>query len=111
MIVDSSALPEQVVRDAALSAFNSAGQRCSALRLLCLQHEIADDVVRLLTGWLDELVIGDPALLATDIGPVIDPARARDARRTTSRRIAMPILHQCPARRAALRAACSWRRR
>ena len=72
MIVDSSALPEQVVRDAALSAFDSAGQRCSALRLLCLQHEIADDVLRLLAGWLDGLVIGDPALLATDVGPVID---------------------------------------
>jgi len=72
MIVDSSALPEQVVRDAAQSAFNSAGQRCSALRLLCLQQDIADDVLPMLFGWLDELTIGDPALLATDVGPVID---------------------------------------
>src|SRR5262249_50637034 len=72
MIADSSALPEQVVRDAAQSAFNSAGQRCSALRLLCLQDDTADEVLRLLHGWLDELVIGDPALLATDVGPVID---------------------------------------
>ena len=72
MIVDSSALPEQVVRDAAQSAFNSAGQRCSALRLLCLQEDTADEVLRLLRGWMDELVIDDPALLATDVGPVID---------------------------------------
>jgi RHH-type proline utilization regulon transcriptional repressor/proline dehydrogenase/delta 1-pyrroline-5-carboxylate dehydrogenase len=73
MIVDSSALTEQVVRDVAQSAFNSAGQRCSALRLLCVQHETADDVLRMLEGHMAELVIGDPALLATDIGPVIDP--------------------------------------
>jgi RHH-type proline utilization regulon transcriptional repressor/proline dehydrogenase/delta 1-pyrroline-5-carboxylate dehydrogenase len=74
MIVDSSALPEQVVRDAALSAFNSAGQRCSALRLLCLQHDTAEEILRQLRGWVDELVIGDPALLSTDVGPVIDTA-------------------------------------
>ncbi len=94
MIVDSSALPEQVVRDAAQSAFDSAGQRCSALRLLCLQEEIADDVLRLLTGWLDELVIGDPALLVTDVGPVID----RDAHAMLSDYLAAQrstILHQC----------------
>jgi RHH-type proline utilization regulon transcriptional repressor/proline dehydrogenase/delta 1-pyrroline-5-carboxylate dehydrogenase len=72
MIVDSSALPEQVVRDAAQSAFNSAGQRCSALRLLCLQEDTADHVLSLLAGWMDELAIGDPAVLATDVGPVID---------------------------------------
>jgi RHH-type proline utilization regulon transcriptional repressor/proline dehydrogenase/delta 1-pyrroline-5-carboxylate dehydrogenase len=78
MIVDSSALPEQVVRDAVQSAFNSAGQRCSALRLLCLQEDTADEVLRLLRGWMDELVLGDPGLLATDVGPVID----REARQT-----------------------------
>jgi RHH-type proline utilization regulon transcriptional repressor/proline dehydrogenase/delta 1-pyrroline-5-carboxylate dehydrogenase len=72
MIVDSSALPEQVVRDALLSAFNSAGQRCSALRLLCLPEPMADEIVRLLRGALAQLVVGDPALLATDVGPVID---------------------------------------
>jgi RHH-type proline utilization regulon transcriptional repressor/proline dehydrogenase/delta 1-pyrroline-5-carboxylate dehydrogenase len=72
MIADSSALAEQVVRDAVQSAFNSAGQRCSALRLLCVQHDTADEVLRLMRGCLDELVIGDPALLATDVGPVID---------------------------------------
>jgi RHH-type proline utilization regulon transcriptional repressor/proline dehydrogenase/delta 1-pyrroline-5-carboxylate dehydrogenase len=77
MIVDSSALPEQVVIDAVQSAFNSAGQRCSALRLLCLQEDIAPRVLRLLAGCMDELAIGDPALLSTDVGPVIDePSRA-----------------------------------
>jgi len=77
MIVDSSALPEQVVIDAVQSAFNSAGQRCSALRVLCLQEDIAPRVLRLLEGCMDELVVGDPALLETDVGPAID-AEARD---------------------------------
>ena len=72
MIVDSSALPEQVVRDALTSAFNSAGQRCSALRLLCLPEHTADEILRMLCGAMDELVVGDPQLLATDVGPVID---------------------------------------
>ena len=72
MIVDSSALPEQVVSDALLSAFGSAGQRCSALRILCVQEEIADRVETLLAGAMDELVVGAPGLLATDVGPVID---------------------------------------
>jgi len=77
MIVDSSALPEQVVSDVIQSAFNSAGQRCSALRLLYLQQDIADTVLDMLAGAMDELRVGDPALLATDIGPVINA----DARR------------------------------
>jgi RHH-type proline utilization regulon transcriptional repressor/proline dehydrogenase/delta 1-pyrroline-5-carboxylate dehydrogenase len=77
MIVDSSALPEQVVVDAAQSAFNSAGQRCSALRVLCVQEDIAPKVMRLLAGCMNELVVGDPALLETDVGPAID-AQARD---------------------------------
>jgi RHH-type proline utilization regulon transcriptional repressor/proline dehydrogenase/delta 1-pyrroline-5-carboxylate dehydrogenase len=72
MIVDSSALPEQVVLDAVQSAFNSAGQRCSALRVLCVQEDIADKVKRLLAGYMEELVVGDPAFLSTDVGPVID---------------------------------------
>jgi RHH-type proline utilization regulon transcriptional repressor/proline dehydrogenase/delta 1-pyrroline-5-carboxylate dehydrogenase len=72
MFVDSSALPEQVVKDAVFSAFNSAGQRCSALRLLCLQKDIADRVIELLIGHMEELVVGNPALLATDVGPAID---------------------------------------
>ena len=78
MIVDSSALAEQVVADVVQSAFDSAGQRCSALRLLCLQEEIAPRVLDLLRGAMDELTIGDPGHLATDVGPVIDEA-ARDA--------------------------------
>jgi RHH-type proline utilization regulon transcriptional repressor/proline dehydrogenase/delta 1-pyrroline-5-carboxylate dehydrogenase len=72
LIVDSSALPEQVVVDAINSAFNSAGQRCSALRVLFLQEEIAPKVISLLTGAMAELQVGDPGLLTTDIGPVID---------------------------------------
>ena len=72
MIVDSTALPEQVVGDVLQSAFNSAGQRCSALRVLFLQDDVADKVLAMLTGAMAELVIGDPALLATDVGPVID---------------------------------------
>ncbi len=72
LIVDSSALPEQVVLDAAVSAFDSAGQRCSAARVLLLQEEIADRTVELLCGYMDTLLIGDPDLLETDVGPVID---------------------------------------
>jgi RHH-type transcriptional regulator, proline utilization regulon repressor / proline dehydrogenase / delta 1-pyrroline-5-carboxylate dehydrogenase len=72
MLVDSSALPEQVVLDTVKSAFNSAGQRCSALRVLFLQEDVADRTLRLLKGYMSELRIGDPGLLSTDIGPVID---------------------------------------
>ncbi len=72
MIVDSSALPEQVVLDVVSSAFHSAGQRCSALRVLCLQEEIAPRVIEILEGYMDTLTIGDPGLLSTDVGPVID---------------------------------------
>ncbi|HZI82479.1 MAG TPA: bifunctional proline dehydrogenase/L-glutamate gamma-semialdehyde dehydrogenase PutA, partial [Casimicrobiaceae bacterium] len=72
MIVDSSALPEQVVVDAISSAFDSAGQRCSALRVLCLQSDIAERVLTMLKGAMNELVIGDPRRLDTDVGPVID---------------------------------------
>lgn len=72
MIVDSSALPEQVVEDVLRSAFGSAGQRCSALRVLYLQDEIADRVLPMLAGSMATLTISDPALLSTDLGPVID---------------------------------------
>src|SRR5687768_9360374 len=72
MIVDSSALPEQIVMDVVQSSFNSAGQRCSALRALYVQEEIADRVAELLAGYMEELSIGDPMLLTTDVGPVID---------------------------------------
>ena len=77
LVVDSSALPEQVVYDVLASAFDSAGQRCSALRILCLQEDIADRVLVMLKGALRELNVGNPDRLATDVGPVItDEARA-----------------------------------
>ncbi|HEX8873839.1 MAG TPA: bifunctional proline dehydrogenase/L-glutamate gamma-semialdehyde dehydrogenase PutA, partial [Nitrosospira sp.] len=72
MLVDSTALPELVIDDIVLSAFGSAGQRCSALRVLYVQNEIADKVIGLLRGALRELRVGDPRLISTDIGPVID---------------------------------------
>ncbi len=78
MLVDSSALTEQVVDDALQSAFGSAGQRCSALRVIFLQEEVADKIITMLKGAMAELTIGDPKLLSTDIGPVID-ARAQKA--------------------------------
>jgi len=74
MIVDSTALPEQVVRDVVASAFQSAGQRCSALRVLYLQKDISDKLLEMLFGAMDELVAGNPWLLNCDIGPVIDTA-------------------------------------
>jgi len=72
MIVDSSALPEQVIDDVVLSAFGSAGQRCSALRVLCVQDDVADQMIRMLKGAMEVLSLGNPAMLANDIGPVID---------------------------------------
>ncbi|WOJ97057.1 bifunctional proline dehydrogenase/L-glutamate gamma-semialdehyde dehydrogenase PutA [Congregibacter brevis] len=72
-IVDSTALPEQAIRDALASAFQSAGQRCSALRILYIQEDVADVLLDMLHGAMDELDIGDPWSLATDIGPVISP--------------------------------------
>jgi RHH-type proline utilization regulon transcriptional repressor/proline dehydrogenase/delta 1-pyrroline-5-carboxylate dehydrogenase len=72
LIVDSSALPEQVVQDVLSSAFDSAGQRCSALRVLFLQEDIADKTIKMLKGAMQELRVGVPDRLATDIGPVID---------------------------------------
>jgi len=74
MIVDSSALPEQVVRDVLASAFQSAGQRCSALRLLYLQEDIADKLLEMLFGAMEELRLDNPWYLHTDVGPVIDQA-------------------------------------
>jgi RHH-type proline utilization regulon transcriptional repressor/proline dehydrogenase/delta 1-pyrroline-5-carboxylate dehydrogenase len=72
MIVDSSALPEQVTRDVLASAFQSAGQRCSALRVLYLQDDVADGMLEMIKGGFEALVIGSPENLATDVGPVID---------------------------------------
>jgi RHH-type transcriptional regulator, proline utilization regulon repressor / proline dehydrogenase / delta 1-pyrroline-5-carboxylate dehydrogenase len=72
MIVDSTALPEQVADAVMQSAFRSAGQRCSALRLLCVHAGIADAVIEMIAGAARELAVGDPELPATDVGPVID---------------------------------------
>ncbi|MET0505222.1 MAG: bifunctional proline dehydrogenase/L-glutamate gamma-semialdehyde dehydrogenase PutA, partial [Luteibacter sp.] len=72
MIADSSALPEQIVKDVIASAFQSAGQRCSAARVLFVQEDIADKVTAMLAGAMAELKVGDPGLLSTDVGPVID---------------------------------------
>jgi len=72
MIADSSSLPEQVVKDVMGSAFTSAGQRCSAARVLLVQDDIADKVIHMLTGAMAELSVGDPGLPSTDVGPVID---------------------------------------
>jgi RHH-type proline utilization regulon transcriptional repressor/proline dehydrogenase/delta 1-pyrroline-5-carboxylate dehydrogenase len=74
MIVDSSALPEQVTRDVISSAFQSAGQRCSALRVLFVQEDVADGIIRMIAGAMEALKVGDPSDLATDVGPVIDEA-------------------------------------
>jgi RHH-type transcriptional regulator, proline utilization regulon repressor / proline dehydrogenase / delta 1-pyrroline-5-carboxylate dehydrogenase len=85
MVVDATALAEQVVDDAVMSAFTSAGQRCSALRVLYVQEEIADRVISMLVGAMQCLVIGDPAALATDLGPVISDASQRRLRKYTNR--------------------------
>src|SRR3546814_15724557 len=83
MIVDSSALAEQVVADVIASAFDSAGQRCSALRLLCLQDDIAERTVTMLKGAMRALSVGQTDRLAVDIGPVI----TQDARQNLERYI------------------------
>ncbi|HEV3397648.1 MAG TPA: aldehyde dehydrogenase family protein, partial [Xanthobacteraceae bacterium] len=78
MIVDATALPEQVTDDVIASAFRSAGQRCSSLRLLCVQDDVADVMLDMIAGAAAELKLGDPRDPATDVGPVIDPdAKAR----------------------------------
>ncbi len=76
MLVDSTALPEQAVRDILASAFQSAGQRCSALRCLYVQQDVAAHVLEMLQGAMDDLALGDPWMLATDIGPLIDAGAA-----------------------------------
>src|SRR5690606_30318055 len=78
MIVDSTALPEQAVRDVLASAFQSAGQRCSALRVLYVQKDVEKKVLEMLKGAMEALKVGDPWQVATDVGPVIDD-EAKDA--------------------------------
>jgi len=72
MIVDSTALPEQVIEDAVMSAFRSAGQRCSAMRVMFVQEDVAEPIIKMLSGALEELRVGDPSNIETDVGPVID---------------------------------------
>lgn len=96
MIADSTALPEQLVDDVLRSAFQSAGQRCSALRLLYVQEDIADRVTAMLIGAMDELRLGDPMQLNTDVGPVIDEAAlARLHRHHQRMHERGAVLHQC----------------
>jgi RHH-type proline utilization regulon transcriptional repressor/proline dehydrogenase/delta 1-pyrroline-5-carboxylate dehydrogenase len=97
MIVDSTALSEQVVDDAVSSAFLSAGQRCSALRLLFLQEDVADRIIEMLIGAMDELVVGDPSLAATDVGPVIsEHAAAALLQHVERMKLRARILRACP---------------
>jgi RHH-type proline utilization regulon transcriptional repressor/proline dehydrogenase/delta 1-pyrroline-5-carboxylate dehydrogenase len=97
MIVDSSALAEQVVQDVMASAFDSAGQRCSALRVLCLQDDVAERTIAMLKGAMAEARVADPRALATDIGPVIDAeAQAGIQRHIDSLRAQGHAVHQTP---------------
>jgi RHH-type proline utilization regulon transcriptional repressor/proline dehydrogenase/delta 1-pyrroline-5-carboxylate dehydrogenase len=96
MVVDATALPEQVVDDVITSAFTSAGQRCSALRVLYLQEEIAERVIEMLIGAMRCLVIGDPAHVATDVGPVISAdARRRLERHAQRMQAEAQLLYAC----------------
>ena len=97
MIVDSTALPEQAVRDIVASAFQSAGQRCSALRCLYVQEDIAEGLTEMLTGAMAALRVGDPWDMATDIGPIIDaPARAKIATHIAQARNEGRVLFETP---------------
>jgi RHH-type proline utilization regulon transcriptional repressor/proline dehydrogenase/delta 1-pyrroline-5-carboxylate dehydrogenase len=106
MVVDSSALIEQVVQDAVASAFEAAGQRCSALRVLCVQDDIADVLLSRLKGAMSELRVGPPAHLHTDVGPLIDARACRAVAAHVDRlsalgrrvwRLAHPDSERCPA--------------
>ncbi|MFT4266053.1 MAG: L-glutamate gamma-semialdehyde dehydrogenase, partial [Xenophilus sp.] len=103
MVVDSSALAEQVVLDVLQSAFDSAGQRCSALRLLCVQEDVADRLLHMLRGAMRELAVGNPDRLATDVGPVIDEA----AREGLERHVAAMQAAGCAVERLPLPPACA----
>nr|WP_321510433.1 bifunctional proline dehydrogenase/L-glutamate gamma-semialdehyde dehydrogenase PutA [uncultured Celeribacter sp.] len=96
MIVDSTALPEQAVRDIVASAFQSAGQRCSALRCLYVQEDSALHLIEMIKGAMDELSIGDPWLLSTDVGPVIDKAAQQEINAYIAAR-GNAVLHQLKA--------------
>lgn len=95
MLVDSTAMPEQVVDDVVRSAFGSAGQRCSALRILCIQEDIADDVLIMLRGAMDELQVGNPWRADIDVGPIIDVG-AQQALLNHIQSSRSALLHQTP---------------
>ncbi|MEP1142268.1 MAG: bifunctional proline dehydrogenase/L-glutamate gamma-semialdehyde dehydrogenase PutA [Henriciella sp.] len=97
MIIDSTALPEQAVKDVIRSAFQSAGQRCSASRLVCVQDDIADAFITMLAGAMQELETGHPAALSTDLGPIIDDAsRDRIALHTQKMKDRYKLIGQAP---------------
>ncbi|MGH8598433.1 MAG: aldehyde dehydrogenase family protein, partial [Gammaproteobacteria bacterium] len=97
MVVDSTALPEQVIDAVVASAFRSAGQRCSALRLLCVHTSIADLVIEMLRGALNALVVGDPARFDTDVGPLIDvTARTQISRHIERLKCEAKLLGEAP---------------
>ncbi|MCD1598553.1 MAG: RHH-type proline utilization regulon transcriptional repressor/proline dehydrogenase [Rheinheimera aquimaris] len=96
MIVDSTALPEQVIDDVISSGFQSAGQRCSALRVLFIQQDVADGIIDMLKGALAQLQVGDPALLSTDVGPVIDSKALKTLQQhTEDMKDKATLLYQC----------------
>ncbi len=97
MLVDSTALPEQLVKDVIQSAFASAGQRCSALRVLYVQVDIADRICELLAGAMQELIVADPSLASTDVGPVIDEqARQQLLTHITQMKVAARLIAETP---------------
>jgi RHH-type proline utilization regulon transcriptional repressor/proline dehydrogenase/delta 1-pyrroline-5-carboxylate dehydrogenase len=93
MIVDSSALPEQVVRDIMASAFQSAGQRCSALRLLLIQEDVADPILSMLRGAMDQFRVGNPADFGTDLGPLIDRSAREEIERQSAHLLESCVYH------------------
>lgn len=102
MIVDSTALPEQVVEDAVMSAFRSAGQRCSAMRVMFVQQDVAERMIKMLAGAVEELRVGDPSNIETDVGPVIDAealatlqAHAEHMDRTARKLCQAPLTPEC----------------
>jgi len=101
MFVDSTALPEQVTDDLVQSAFLSAGQRCSAVRVLYVQEEVADAQIAMLKGAMDELLLGNPTNYSTDIGPIIDePARSRLQNHIDAMQASGNLLHRTEPRHA-----------
>jgi len=102
MIVDATALPEQVTDDVVTSTFRSAGQRCSALRLLCLQDDVAERMIDMLIGAARELKVGDPRAISTHVGPVIDARPNKNSTAGSPKRSAPARCASAPNRDTAL---------